>query len=75
MNCDKNNTHLVNHNRESEMIDRPNLEDAVFCIVDEDVGTVMSSNKELVDVRKGDGYLFRYKQVRQLVQDGKIRLV
>ncbi|KAH6561731.1 hypothetical protein BASA50_000503 [Batrachochytrium salamandrivorans] len=58
-----------------EMLMKPNLDDAVFCRVTQDVGDLQINDMETVLMKKDQMYLLRYSKIRPLVEDNKVDLL
>ncbi|KAL1923930.1 uncharacterized protein VTP21DRAFT_6965 [Calcarisporiella thermophila] len=58
------------------MVATPSLDDAVFCRVMEDLGEVeLEGSNEFVDMTTGDIYLLRYRDVRKLLEQERVKLI
>jgi GINS complex subunit 4 len=57
-----------------EMVRKPNLDDAVFCRVLDDIGDVQINN-EFVQMKKGDIFLERYSFIQMFLQEHRVRLI
>ncbi|KAJ3162834.1 GINS complex subunit [Geranomyces michiganensis] len=58
------------------MVSTPDLEDAVFCRVKEDIGGFqLESSDEILTMRTNNIYFLRYNAIRRLMEDGKVELI
>ncbi|TPX56638.1 hypothetical protein PhCBS80983_g04388 [Powellomyces hirtus] len=58
------------------MVSRPDLEDAVFCRIKEQIGVFqLESSDEAIEMRPNNIYFLRYNAIRRLMEDGKVDLV
>lgn len=58
---------------EDEMIVRPELDQAVFARARRDCRPIVLPDQQILEMRKGEIHLVRYKSVRRLVRDGDVR--
>ena len=52
-----------------------NLDEYVFIRVLEDIGLLVLSENETIDLNINDIYVLRYSSIRNLLQQGKLHLV
>lgn len=64
-----------NGSSDPSMIDSPNLDEYVFIRVLEDIGLLVLSENETIDLNINDIYVLRYSSIRNLLQQGKLHLV
>ncbi|KAK9894843.1 GINS complex, Sld5 component [Cystobasidium minutum MCA 4210] len=60
---------------EDEMVVRPELDQAVFARARRDCPPITLPDMQLLEMKKGEIHLVRYRSVRALVRDGYVRLV
>ncbi|KAJ3015166.1 hypothetical protein HKX48_004747 [Thoreauomyces humboldtii] len=67
---------LDDQNDETNMVSEPDLEDAVFCRINEDIGYFqLESSDETLMMSKDNIYILRYKSIRRMLEEGKVDLV
>ncbi|KAI8591022.1 hypothetical protein BDZ88DRAFT_450703 [Geranomyces variabilis] len=60
----------------ARMVSTPELEDAVFCRIKEDIGGFqLESSDEILTMRTNNIYFLRYNAIRRLMEDGKVELI
>jgi hypothetical protein len=68
----RSRTHPHSH---SHTVSRPDLDEAVFCVVREDIGEYQLEDNETIHMEVGNIYILRYRAIQTLLADKRVELV